>query len=153
MSVLSRLFGKAKKGQPETRVNKITALESLSPDALMSIALGEKGEQDDQLRVAAIERLDDASTLRDIAFSSTSNQVQRIARQRLAALVDTGKIDFDQLSRQLGDPVKLFAVMSFSQQADRLEQLLSSINDNELLYKMAREGATVKLRQIAAEKN
>ena len=152
MSVLSRLFGKTKKSQPETRINKITALESLSPDALMSIALGEKGEQDDQLRVAAIERLDDANTLRDIAFSSTSNQVQRIARQRLAALVDTGKIDFDQLSTQLGDPVKLFAVMSFSQQADRLEQLLSSINDNELLYKMAREGATVKLRQIAAEK-
>ena len=113
MSVLSRLFGKTKKSQPETRINKITALESLSPDALMSIALGEKGEQDDQLRVAAIERLDDANTLRDIAFSSTSNQVQRIARQRLAALVDTGKIDFDQLSTQLGDPVKLFAVMSF----------------------------------------
>ncbi|HTF83382.1 MAG TPA: DUF349 domain-containing protein [Cellvibrio sp.] len=152
MSVLSRLFGKAKKKQPETRANKITALESMTPDALMAIALAEKGEQDDQLRVAAIERLDDLNTLAQIAFGSAGNQVQRIARQRLAALVDKGTLDFDQLSTQLSDPSKLFAVMSFSRQTERLEQLLSAINDSALLYKMASEGATVKLRQIAAEK-
>lgn len=151
MSVLSRLFGK-KKTQPEPRANKITSLETLSPEALINIALAEKGEQDDQLRVAAIGRVDDVNTLEQIAFSSTSSPVQRIARQRLAALVDDDKIDYDQVAARLGDPSKLFAVMSFSRQTERLEQLLASIDDNEFLYKMAREGATVKLRQIAAEK-
>jgi exonuclease SbcC len=155
MSVLSRLFGK--KPQSETRAtartNKIASLDTLSPDALVGIALGDaKGDADDQLRLAAIQKLDDEKALLQIAFGPATTQMQRIAKQRLAALVDAGKLDFNQLTAEMADPLKLFAVMSYSQQSERLEQLLSSIDESEVLYKVASEGATVKLRQIAAEK-
>lgn len=151
MSVFSRLFGK-KKVQPEVRVNKTASLESLSPEALIAIALAEKGEQDDQLRLGAIARLNDINPLVQLAFTSNSQQLQRVARQRLAALVDAGALDFDQLATCLADSEKLFAVMSFSKQTERLEELLSTIDDSEFMCRMARAGATVKLRQIAAEK-
>src|SRR5690606_41762831 len=101
MSVFSRLFGK-KKVQPEVRVNNTASLESLSPEALIAIALAEKGEQDDQLRLGAIARLNDINPLVQLAFTSNSQQLQRVARQRLAALVDAGALDVRSEERRVG---------------------------------------------------
>src|SRR5690606_5716295 len=102
MSVFSRLFGK-KKVQPEVRVNKTASLESLSPEALIAIALAEKGEQDDQLRLGAIARLNDINPLVQLAFTPSSHQLQRVARQCLAVMVDDGAFDFDLLATRMAD--------------------------------------------------
>src|SRR5690606_34517070 len=127
--------------------------EGMSPEALVGIALSEvKTDGDEKLRTLAIQKLNDEKSLCDIAFGGSTQAMQRLAKQRLAELIDAGQLDFERFRAHVNDPLKLFSVMSFSKQTERLEQLLASISDEQLLVKMVSGGATAKLRQIAAEK-
>src|SRR5690554_79081 len=152
MSVLSRLFGKKAVPQ-QPRQEKAVSLDTLSPEALINIALGEsKVEGGEQMRLSAIQKVKDEQTLRKIAFGGTSQPAQRAAKKQLAALIDSNHLSIEHLRTQVAEPLALFEIISLTQQPEKLEQLLSAETDADLLFNVALKGGTVKLRQIAAQK-
>lgn len=152
MSVLSRFFGK-KAAPQKPRQEKAASLDTLSPEALIAIALAEsQTEGSEQTRLSAIQKVKDEQTLRKIAFGSSSQPAQRAAKKQLAALIDSKDLSFEQLRANHAEPMALFEILSLSQQPEKLEQLLAAETDADLLFKVALKGGTVKLRQIAAQK-
>src|SRR5690606_14353808 len=149
---LSRLFGK--KAVPQKpRQEKVASLDTLSPEALITIALGEsKAEGGEQMRLSAIQKVNDEQTLRKIAFGGASQPAQRAAKKQLAALIDSDHLSFEHLRANVAEPLALFEIMSLSQHPEKLEQLLAAETNADLLFNVALKGGTVKLRQIAAQK-
>lgn len=152
MSFLSRLFGK-KKAQPVVAEKKTVNLEALSLDALVGVI--QSGE-DEQVRIAAIQKITDQATLLKLASigetSTVSASVQKAARQRVANLIDTGAINGQQLSQTINDKAGLFALFGLVSDSRLFEQLFGTISDEAELAKYALDGSTSKLRQRAAEK-
>jgi hypothetical protein len=151
MSFLARLLGK--KPQPKVVEKKTTNLEVLSLDALVAVI---KSGEDEQIRIAAIQKITDQDILLSLAgITETSNlsaSVQKSAKQRIASLIDTGAIDGLQLSQRINDKMALFALLGLTSNSDLFTQVFNSINDQTELAKFALEGSTSKLRQAAAEK-
>lgn len=152
MSFFSRLFGK-KKAQPAVAEKKAVNLEALSLDALVSVI---QGGEDEQVRIAAIQKITDQPTLLKLAAigetSTVNSNIQKAARQRIAGLIDSGAINGQQLSQTVNDKAGLFALFGLVSDSQLFEDLFSTINDENELTKYALEGATSKLRQRAAEK-
>ena len=103
MSFLSRLFGKKTpaKSQPKVAENKTTNLEAMSLDALVNVI---QSGTDEQLRIAAIQKISDQSVLFKLAgigenSNVQSTSVQKAARQRIAQLIDSGAINGEQFIR------------------------------------------------------
>ena len=151
MSFLARLLGK--KPQPKVVEKKTTNLEVLSLDALVAVI---KSGEDEQIRIAAIQKITDQDILLSLAgITETSNlsaSVQKSAKQRIASLIDTGAIDGLQLSQRINDKMALFALLGLTSNSDLFTQVFNSINDQAELAKFALDGSTSKLRQAAAEK-
>ncbi len=148
MAALSGLLNKMKR-QSKTLQDQVSALEKLSKEELTAIAVGE-GEE--ALRVAAIGRLNYGHPLTNLAFTCIVSSLQHKAKQRIAQLVDNGSINIEQLSADGADVMAQLSVVALCRQPELLQQVLGSTTDTELLYKVALEGASVKLRQLAAEK-
>ena len=140
MSVLSRFFGK-KAAPQKPRQEKAVSLDTLSPEALIAIALAEsQTEGSEQTRLSAIQKVKDEQTLRKIAFGSSSQPAQRAAKKQLAALIDSSVLSFEQLRANHAEPMALFEILSLSQQPEKLEQLLAAETDADLLFKVALKG-------------
>lgn len=151
MSFLARLLGK--KPQPKVVEKKTTNLEVLSLDALVGVI---KSGDDEQVRIAAIQKITDQDVLLSLAgITETSNlsaSVQKSAKQRIAFLIDSGAIDGLQLSQRINDKIALFALLGLTSNSDLFAQAFNSVTDQTELAKFALEGSTSKLRQAAAEK-
>lgn len=151
MSFLARLLGK--KPQPKVVEKKTTNLEALSLDALVGVI---KSGDDEQIRIAAIQKITDQDVLLNLAgiteASTLSASVQKATKQRIANLIDAGTIDGQQLSQKINDKIALFALLGLTNNNDLFAQAFNSINDQTELAKFAVEGSTSKLRQAAAEK-
>ncbi len=152
MSFFSRLFGK-KKAQPVVVEKKTVNLEALSLDALVGVI--QSGE-DEQVRIAAIQKITDQATLLKLASigetSTVNASVQKAARQRIANLIDAGAINGQQLAQNINDKPGLFALFGLVSDNQLFEQLFGTIGDETELAKYALDGSTSKLRQRAAEK-
>ena len=142
-----------KKPQPKVVEKKTTNLEVLSLDALVSVI---KSGDDEQIRIAAIQKITDQDILLGLAgITETSNlsaSVQKSAKQRIANLIDAGTIDGLQLSQKIEDKSALFALLGLTSNNDLFTQVFNSISDQAELAKFALDGSTSKLRQAAAEK-
>jgi len=155
MSFFARLLGKksVKKSQPKPVEKKSTNLEALSLDALVNVI---KSGDDEQLRIAAIQKITDQDILLGLAgISETSNlstAIQKSAKQRLASLIDSGAIDGEQLSQRISDKMALFALLGLTANNQLFENAFNAITDQTELAKFAADGSTSKLRQRAAEK-
>lgn len=151
MSFFARLLGK--KSQPKVVEKKTTNLEALSLDALVGVI---KSGDDEQVRIAAIQKITDQNTLLSLAGITESPglaaSVQKAAKQRIANLIDSGAIDGVQLNQDVNDKMALLALLGLASKTDLFEQAFNTINDQVELVKFALEGSSSKLRQAAAEK-
>lgn len=151
MSFFARLLGKKPQAKPVEK--KPTNLEALSVDALVNVI---KSGDDEQTRVAAIQKITDQDVLLKLAGisepSNLSASIQKAAKQRLASLLDSGAISGEQLGQRVSDKMALFALLGLSNNQALFDDLFNAINDQTELATFAVEGSTSKVRQRAAEK-
>jgi hypothetical protein len=83
---------------------------------------------------------------------ATDSGSQRAAQQRLAQLIDTGDADFTRFSADMQDKATVLAVAALSRDPTLLERAAGAIADMDLFLKLAIEGPSTRLRQLAAEK-
>ena len=151
MSFFSRLLGK--KSQPKVVEKKTTNLEVLSLDALVSVI---KSNEDEQVRIAALKKINDRNILLSFAGiteqSSLAASVQKAAKQQLVSLIDSGAITLSELQQSIPDKMSLLALLGLTANTDAFEEIFNTINDQTELAKFALDASTSKLRQAAAEK-
>ncbi|MDP9008582.1 MAG: DUF349 domain-containing protein [Pseudomonadota bacterium] len=156
MKLFARLFIKAPPSPP-TLQERIAILNAGSADVLVETAL--HGEEEN-LRVAAIDKLPDGEALRGLAgFSgstvgtsiTSSPGVERAARTRMAQLIDEGAIDFTAYCDRARNQPEMFAVAALCKDAGRLPQALASIQDPGQIAHLVVESPSSRLRQLAAE--
>ncbi|RYZ98512.1 MAG: hypothetical protein EOO68_13680, partial [Moraxellaceae bacterium] len=135
--------------------NKPINLESMSVDALVNVI---QSGSDEQIKAAAIKKISDQSVLLKLAGLTEGNTtteppaIQKVARQRIAQLIDEGAINGEQLCQSISDKNALFSLLGFVNNNDLFDQAFASITDETILANYATDGATSKLRQRAAEK-
>jgi len=106
------------------------------------------------LQAAAVRELGDCGTLRELSglSSDTSgcSDLQRIARERMAQLIDSGAIDFAALCATGANTEVLLAVAALCSDPRHLTQVLRVIGDPRALSRLVTEGSTSRVRQAAA---
>jgi Domain of Unknown Function (DUF349) len=156
MKLFSRLFSKTPPSPP-TLEERIAILNAGPAELLAETALHGKEEN---LRVAAIEKLPDGEALRALAgFGSSiegtaithAPEVERAARARMARLIDEGAINFSSYCDSARNQPEMFAVAALCKDPSRLPQALASIQDPAQVAKLVVENPSSRLRQLAAE--
>src|SRR5260370_26836960 len=114
MKLFARLFGKTPPSPP-TLQERISILNSGSADLILDVALH---AEEENLRIAAIDKLPDGDALRRLAGLSATAEgtaiastatLERAARTRLAQLIDEGSIDFAAFCHPVRDRATIFA--------------------------------------------
>lgn len=146
MTLLKRLI-KSKKAQPQSLETQIEALTN-KPEAELRTLVQSNAQE--ALREAALARLEYSPVLLQVALEDASGRLQLAARKRLGGLLESDQLDPAQLSRDLPNQEQLLTLSSYSARAG--QQLLEQITDPSLLLKLAIEGASIQIRQTAAEK-
>ncbi len=85
------------------------------------------------------------------ALRSDDEVLQRAARKRLAELIDAGAVDFAELLADVSNRSVVFAVAAQCKDSRRLPQALAAISDPEEVARLVVDGASSRLRQLAAE--
>lgn len=149
---LSRLFRAAPPPPPSLQA-QITALDSAAPELLEAIALRE-GER--ALRAAAIERLPDGNGLRQLAGihepAADPSDIALWARERLAALIDARSLAWADLRADADNTTALLQVAELCSDPALLEQAVASVHDPQQIVRLALEGSSLRLRQLAAQR-
>jgi hypothetical protein len=150
MSLFSRLFTKAP--PLATRESKpVDPHRRADASLARAVPAQNDAKAEEAQRVAAVEKLGFGDELLSLA-SDSSSALQRPAQQRLAQLIDTGGADFSQFSAQAKNKVTLLSVAALTSDPARLDQVASSIDEPGFFFKLATEGPSTRLRQLAAEK-
>jgi len=148
---LSRFFRAAPPIRPAP-VDRVAALDTGSPELIIATALGD-GEE--TLRAAAVRRLPDGDVLRTLAGfgdgTPAPSSLERVARERMAQLVDAGVLDFAELCASTGNTTAVLAVAGFCGNPILLPQALASIDDPHRVAALVTEGSSSRVRQLAAE--
>lgn len=149
MSIFLRLF----RAKPVPKVlsldEQIEQLQTCSEQELAAVI---DSDVDALLRLAAINRLTFSDPLQRLALQTTNTKLQGAARQRIADLLDDGVLSVAAMQSAIDDSRALLAIASLSSQQSLPAKLLSVITDATVLFELATQGASVKLRQLAAEK-
>jgi hypothetical protein len=123
-----------------------------------TIAATASGDRAEEMRAAAIRTLQDGEVLRKLAgliegdSSSASSNLERLAQERLAQLIDAGAVDFAGLLATAANPPALLSVAGHCGDPAFLPQALDVIDDPQLLAALVVEGSSSRLRQLAAER-
>jgi Domain of Unknown Function (DUF349) len=150
---LSRLFRSAPPLPPAVQ-DPAAMLDTGSPELITATALGD-GEE--ALRAAAVRKLPDGEALRTLAGlgvaarAALPSSLERIARERVAQLLDAGTVDFAGLCAAAADPSALLAVAGLSGNPAHLSQALASIDDPNRVAALVIEGSSSRIRQAAAQ--
>ncbi len=156
MKLFSRLFSKPPPSPPKPQ-ERIATLNAGPADLLTEKALSDKEEN---LRIAAIDKLPDGEALRGLAGFGTPiadtmiahpPEVERAARARVARLIDEGAINFSAYCDSARNRPEMFAVAALCKDPGRLPQALASIRDPAQIAKLVVESPSSRLRQLAAE--
>jgi hypothetical protein len=157
MKLFARLFSKNPPAPP-TLQERIALLNAGSADLLLETALH---AEEENLRVAAIDKLPDGDALRRLAGLAASTEgasiassaaAERAARMRVAQLLDEGAIDFTVFWDGAGNRPVMFSVAALCKDASRLlPQALASIRDPAQVAQLVVESPSSRLRQLAAE--
>jgi hypothetical protein len=156
MKLFARFFSKTAPSAP-TLPERVALLNAGSADLLLDTAL-HAAEED--LRVAAVDKLPDGDALRRLAGLSASTEgtsittsaaVERAARERMAQLIDERAIDFSAFWGGEGNRSVMFSVAALCKDASRLPQALASIRDPAQVAQLVVESPSSRLRQLAAE--
>jgi Domain of Unknown Function (DUF349) len=106
----------------------------------------------------AARQLQDGETLRRLAgliggaSPAVPPDVERIAQERVAQLIDTGAMDFAALCTEPFNPSAVLSVAGLCSNPARLPQALALIQDPQAVAALAIDGATSRLRQLAAQR-
>jgi hypothetical protein len=156
MKLFAHLFSKTPPSPP-TLQERIALLKAGSADLLLDTAL-HAAEED--LRVAAVDKLPDGDALRRLAGVTASTEgtsiamsaaVERAARVRMAQLIDERAIDFSAFCDGAGNRPVMFFVAALCKDASCLPQALASIRDPAQVAQLVVESPSSRLRQLAAE--
>ncbi len=149
MTVLSRIIRKVK---PKTKTleEKIKSLDQLSTEELLAVAEGEGHEI--LLRDVAVSRLPYRPVLLTVAFTSVNPKLQLTAKKRIAELIESEEISFTQFCIDCTDIIKQLSVLGLCKEPSLLKKAIEDSTDQELLYQIALDGVSIKIRQLAAEK-
>jgi Domain of Unknown Function (DUF349) len=146
------LFRRAPQSPP-TLETRVAALDEGTSELIAATALGD-GEE--ALRAAAVRKLADGTTLRKLAGLSEGAaatdfaDVERIAQERVAQLIDSGSIDFADLCAVVGNTTALLSVAGLCSDPDRLAKTLASIDDPQRMADLVVDGSSSRMRQLAA---
>src|ERR1700688_2599049 len=127
-----RHFFRAAPPSPPTLETRVAALDEGSSELIAATALGD-GEE--ALRAAAVRKLPDGMILRKLAgvsegaAAAASADVERIAQERVAQLVDSGSIDFADLCASTRNTTAMLSVAGLCSDPDHLARVLTSIDD------------------------
>ena len=106
---------------------------------------------------ASLAKLEDGERLRTLAglragaASAIPLNLERSAQERMAQLIDAGKIDFAELCTPAADIAALLAVASHSGNPDHLQRALGLIDDPSRIAALVLEGSNSRIRQVAAQ--
>ena len=131
------------------------ALDSASPQKIIATTLTDGAEA---LRAAAIRKLDDGGPLRKLAGLSEDaaprvpSSLEQIAQERMAQLIDAGAVDFTALSAASSNTAAVLSVAALCGDPAYLTQALASIEDPQQVARLAVEGSSSRLRQLAAQR-
>ena len=138
MSLFSRLAGKTQPADEDKPVDGgLPQQDAAANSASAGTELDHLGYGDELLGLAA---------------NSASPASQRAAQQRLAQLIDAGNVDFSRLNGQMKDKVALLCVAALARDPSHLNRAADSIADMDFFLKLAIDGPSTRLRQLAAEK-
>lgn len=149
MTLLSRVFSPTP-APMKTVDEKMADLRMESAEFIAGTAL----DGDEQAaRIAAIEKLGVGEALFKLASvgDTTDLAMQRTAQQRIAQLIDSHALDFADFCRRVSNIETTLSVAALCSDSGHLRQAIAVVNDGELLRKLAIEGASTKVRQVAAE--
>ena len=146
MAIMSRLLNKI---NPKTIEERVAEISQLSVDSLIAVTTSEEPEI---VRAAAINHLDYGTPLTDLALTCETQTLQQQARHRIAELIDSDSISLKQLTADGMDIMDQFSIVGFCQRPELLEQLLNVSADADFFYKIAIEGVSARLRELAADK-
>jgi len=141
MSFFSRLFGKA---PSPTAAPRSVPARSTAADVTISRSIEAERE------AAAVEELAYGDTLLSMAGDDHSS-TQKLAQQRLAKMLDDGAIDIARIGAQLPNRIALLSIASFASDPRHTEQVCTLIRDEAFWVRLAIEGPSSRLRQLAAE--
>jgi hypothetical protein len=156
MKLIDRFIRKPS-AAPPTLEERMAMLDAASAEHLAEIALG---DDEPELRTAAVQRLGDGEVLRSIAGLNAGGDdasnaepapVQQTAQARLSQLIDANAIDFAQFCADAPNHAALFAIVALCQDTDRLPQAFASIADRTDVARWVIESPPGRLRQLAAE--
>lgn len=154
---LSRIFGATPPAAPAgeaAAADRIASLDSAPPELIAATALAD-GEE--SMRAAAILKLEDVEPLRALAglaagdSRSVAPNLARIAQQRLAQLVDAGSLDFGRLCAPVDNIDAVLAVAGYSRDPAHAACALALIGDPKRVSALVLGGATIGVRQLAAQ--
>ena len=149
MSLFSRLFGAKPVIKPLSLDEQIELLQTHSELELAAVI---DSDVDALLRLAAINRLTFSDHLKQLALQTTDTKLQGAARKRIAQLLDDSVLSVVDMQAAIDDSRALLAIASLSSQQSLQSKLLSAMTEPAVLFELATDGASVKLRQLAAEK-
>jgi DNA repair protein SbcC/Rad50 len=138
MSLFSRLAGKPQQADEDKPVDRGLPQQ----DAAANSASG--GNE--------LDHLSYGDELLALAANAAVPASQRAAQQRLAQLIDAGSIDLSRLNGAMNDKVALLSVAALARDPAHLQRAADAIADMDFFLKLAIDGPSTRLRQLAAEK-
>lgn len=136
MSFFSRLIGKAPAPDRPAQASTPKAAET------------ERASVDPS---AGIDHLPFGARLLELAFDE-SNPEHRRAQKRLAELIDAGAVAIDALPTDAEHQSSLLAIAAATTNAANFDAVASRIADAKIWLRLAIDGSTAKLRQLAASR-
>lgn len=107
---------------------------------------------------ATVGKLGDGATLRGLAglggtgsSQRASADIERLAQERLAQLLDAGDLDFGALCVPGADHRALLAVAARSSDPGHVARALAMIEDPRRIAELVTQGSSSRIRQIAAQ--
>ncbi|HXA35743.1 MAG TPA: DUF349 domain-containing protein [Steroidobacteraceae bacterium] len=128
---------------------------AFDPESLELTATA-SSDGEEALREAAVRTLQDGEVLRKLAglsegtSAAVPSNIERIAQERVAQLIDAGAIEFADLPATRNSSAVL-AVAGFCSNPDYLTRALASIDDPNRVATLVIEGSSSRLRQLAAQ--
>jgi hypothetical protein len=130
------------------------APQPLSPGQIEAAATA---DADLAARIGAIRELPDGETLHTLAglrgaSTAAAPEVERAAQERVAQLVDSGAIGFEDLCAAPRSATALLAVAGHCANPDHLSAALDLVEDPHALAELAILGSSSRIRQLAAHR-
>ncbi len=133
----------------------MAALQEASPEQIIAAA---SSDGEEALRIAAVRRLQDGELIRALAglgvrtAGPVSANLERAAQERLAQLVDAGAVEFAALCAAAATAATLLSVAELCSSSAILPMALASIDDPHAIMRLAIDGASSRVRQLAAQR-